>query len=121
MGSMKKAMRRLLKLALLIGLLLTGSLLGYISATAHRIQSGAAVGIHLGVPAEFGVWQSSWLEKIREPGGCWPAVIVVISGNVYTKHRLIGLNPVASQEAYSHTKGILPGLADQIERTCHFC
>ena len=109
---------RLLGSVLALVFLLAGWL--HLRAVADRQQgSGTAVGIHLGGSG----WQSSYLARVRgdQAGGCWPEVAVLLSGNVYTKHRLIGLNPVASQEAYSHTKGILPGLADQIERTCHFC
>ena len=111
---------RLLGLMLALGgFLLIATLCLQVAVSGDRPKSGTAVGIHLGGSG----WQSAWMNRIRgnQPGGCWPEVAVLLSGNVYTKHRLIGLNPVASQEAYSHTKGILPGLADQIERTCHFC
>jgi len=80
---------RLLVPAWAIGiLLLAGGFYLQVQATTARSQaeSGTAVGIHLGSSE----WQSAWLDEIRgDQGGCWPEVVVILSGDVYNVDRTV--------------------------------
>ncbi|MGC9023534.1 MAG: hypothetical protein ACP5NB_01665 [Chloroflexia bacterium] len=77
---------RLLVPTLTIGIfLLAAGLYVQAQATTAQSESGTAVGIHLGSSE----WQSAaWLDEIRgDQGGCWPEVVVILSGDVYNINR----------------------------------